>query len=162
MHKLKESTVRKIFDVLVVIKGVDGIFESFAGLVVLFVNRGAILSFSAFLTAHELAEDPHDFIANGIVQFASSFSADAKTFIAAYLLVHGAVKIFLVVNLLRGKLWAYPIAMGFLGIFLVYQIDRLLYGFSIWFFVLSIFDAILLFLVWHEYRWKKGHLSIRG
>lgn len=159
MIGLKEATIRRVFDVLVVIKGIDGVLESLAGFVVLFVSKGAILAAAAFLTSTELAEDPHDLIANGIMSMAHSLQANVKTFIAAYLLVHGAVKIFLIINLLRGRLWAYPVAMGFLGLFLAYQIDQLLFAFSPWFLALSIFDAILLVLIWHEYRWKKTHPS---
>lgn len=160
MFKLREAVVRKVFDVLVVLKGIDGLLESLGGALLFAVSGAWLMRFAAWITASELTEDPKDLIANGIVHLANSLSADAKTFVAVYLLAHGIVKIFLVVNLLRNRLWAYPAAMVFLGLFLAYQIDRLTFGFSIFFLLLSAFDAILLVLVWHEYQWRKTHSVI--
>ena len=157
MSELREKILKKLFDVLVILKGIDGVLELFAGAAVLFVSTGYVSSLADTLTRRELVEDPKDLIANSILNFAHSLSADAKLFIALYLILHGVIKLFLVVNLLRRKLWAYPAAMVFLGLFLAYQIDRLTYSFSIPFLALSVFDAILLVLVWHEYRFYRAH-----
>ncbi len=157
MNELREKILKKTFDVLVIVKGIDSVLELFAGTAVLFVSSGYVASLANTLTRRELVEDPKDLIAHGILDFAHSFSADTRYFLAAYLLLHGAVKLFLVLNLLRNKRWAYPATMIFLGLFLAYQIDRLTYSFSILFLGLSVFDAVLLVLVWHEYRYFRMH-----
>ena len=153
MNEIREKLLKRTFDVLVIVKGIDGVLEFFAGMAVLFVSTGYVSSLADILTRRELTEDPKDLIANGIANFAHSLSANAKLFIALYLFLHGAVKLILVVNLLRNRRWAYPATMAFLGLFLAYQIYRLTYGFSVLFLVLSVFDAVLLVLTWHEYRY---------
>lgn len=49
------------------------------------------------LTAHELAQDPHDFIARHLLHSASQLSRSTTLFGAIYLLSHGLAKVVLVI-----------------------------------------------------------------
>ena len=84
------------------------------------------------LTQHELSEDPHDVIANRILGYTHGLTGSAVTFAALYLLVHGIVKIVLVAALLRNQAWAYPWMIGFLVIFIGYQLYRLALSPTFW------------------------------
>jgi hypothetical protein len=64
----------------------------------------------------------------------------------------GVVKIFLVIEVLRKKRWAYPAAMVVLIAFIAYQVYRFSLSRSIEMFVLTIFDSIVLALLWREYK----------
>src|SRR5216684_667209 len=50
-------------------------------------------------------EDPHDFLATHLLHAAGSLTGSSLQFGAAYLLLHGVVKIVLVSALLRDKIW---------------------------------------------------------
>jgi uncharacterized membrane protein len=71
---------------------------------------------------------------------------------AIYLLAHGLVKVILVAALLKNQLWAYPWTIGFLGVFIVYQLYRLSLKPSVGLTALTIFDAVIVWLTWREYR----------
>ena len=137
------------------IKGVAGLAETIGGLLVLLVTQKVVDSFVFFLTAPELAEDPEDRIANYLSSAIQHFSADTKVFAGAYLVIHGLIKLFLVIGLLRNRLWAYPLSLWFLGVFIVYQCYRYTHTNSMWLALLTAFDLVVVFLIWREYQWRK-------
>jgi uncharacterized membrane protein len=71
---------------------------------------------------------------------------------AVYLLAHGLVKVILVAALLKNQLWAYPWMIGFLGVFIVYQLYRLSFQPSVGLTALTIFDTVIAWLTYREYR----------
>ena len=143
------------------IKGVAGLAETLGGLLVLFITQKLLDSFVLVLTAPELAEDPEDRIANYLSNAIQHFSADTKIFAGVYLVIHGLIKLFLVAGLLRNRLWAYPLSLWFLGVFIVYQCYRYTHTNSIWLVLLTVFDLVVVFLIWREYQWrKKTHGSV--
>jgi uncharacterized membrane protein len=104
------------------------------------------------LTQHELVEDPHDWIATTARQAAAQLSANTRLFGGAYLIVHGLAKVVLVIGLLRGQRWAYPVGIGFLTLFIAYQLYRLSHQFSPGLLLLTLFDAVIVALIWREFR----------
>lgn len=137
-------------------KGIDGIFEMIGGGLFLAVSRSALNRIVAMLTQHELVEDPTDWVATHLREAVSHLSSNTKIFGSAYLLAHGAVKVFLVWGgLLRGKLWAFPTAMVFIGVFIGYQAYRIIHQFSLGLLVLTMIDLCVFLLIWREYRRKK-------
>ena len=119
---------------------------------VLFVNQSFVMKSVAFLTDGELSEDPKDAISNYLVHAASLFSVQAQHATFFYLLIHGAVKVLLVWGLIKEKMWAYPATLAVLGIFILYQTYKMIVAFSPWLLALTIFDIVIIILVWHEYR----------
>jgi uncharacterized membrane protein len=67
-------------------------------------------------------------------------------------LIHGVVKIAIVVGLLRREQWAYPVAFVFLGGFVIYQIYRMSDAPSAGLAVLTAFDLFIIWLTWREYQ----------
>ena len=145
----REKRIFQVFEVAVTLKGLNAILEIILGTLLLSTNL--VNDVIHTLIQNELLDDPNDFFASHI-QALLSFSPHAQFFGALYLLSHGAVKVFLVVGLLRKKLWAYPASMAVLSLFIIYQIIRFLGTHSIWLLFLSIFDIFVVWLVWHEYR----------
>ena len=96
----------QLFEVSVALKGLSALFECLGGLVLLFVSTNTIRSVVQLLTQDELVEDPKDFIAGHLAQWAQTFSVSSKDFFVFYLLSHGLVKLVLVAALLRDRLWA--------------------------------------------------------
>jgi uncharacterized membrane protein len=158
---MKERQIHQIFQISVLLKGLHALIECAGGIMLAFVSTDFIVKFVNLLTQEELIEDPHDFMANHLLVWAQHFSVGTKSFYAFYLLSHGAVKIFLVIGLMKEKLWAYPASLIVMGLFIVYQIYRFSYTYSAGLVVLTVFDLFVMVLIWHEYRLIKRHLPTR-
>ena len=142
----------RIFEIGIIGKGLNGAAELLGGLLLLLVTPDRIRHFAAALTQGELSEDPHDFVARYLLHTANGLTGSAVIFGAIYLLVHGAVKVVLVIALLLNKLWAYPWMIIVLLIFIGYQVYRIVLQPSAGLIVLTIFDAMIVALTWREYR----------
>jgi uncharacterized membrane protein len=151
----RESALDRTFRISVALKGLDGVLEVVGGIVLLFIPPATLQSWVKSLTAHELAQDPHDFIARHLLHSASQLSHGTVLFGALYLLTHGIAKIVLVVAVLREQLWAYPWMMALLGVFIVYQVYRLSYRVTIGLLLLTLFDLFVLVLTVLEYRRRR-------
>jgi uncharacterized membrane protein len=146
----------KTFKIGLVLKGLDGILEIIGGVLLLFLSPQAIERIARMLTAHELSEDPHDLIARYILHTSSHLTTSTTLFGAVYLLSHGVTKVVLVVLVLRDKLWAYPWLIALLLAFIAYQLYRLAaVHFSVGLTLLTVFDAVLVWLTWREYQAKR-------
>jgi len=138
----------------VVLKGVDGVVETVAGIVLVFVRTGFIYMIVTALTAKELSEDPDDLLAKLLQHWAAAFSQKAQSFAAAYLVLHGIAKAVLAGSLLLGKRWAYPVAIAFLSVFIAYAGHRLASG---WSWILAAAIVVDLLTVWFIAReWRTG------
>ena len=77
-----------------------------------------------WLTASEIEDDPHDWLADTLVHAAEKLSMGTKLYASFYLLAHGCVKIFLVYSLWRERIWAFPVALSLIGALVCYSIYR--------------------------------------
>ena len=158
---MNEHRIRQIFEVSVLLKGVHALIECIGGLVLAFVSTSAITSLVNSLTQDELIEHPNDFVAAYFLGLAQNFTVSDEHFYAFYLLSHGIIKLFLVIGLLRRKFWAYPVSLVVLGLFIVYQLYRFSYTHGFGLIVLTVFDVVVMVLIWHEYRLVRRHLPSR-
>jgi uncharacterized membrane protein len=149
----------RIFEIGIIGKGLNGAAELVGGLLLLLVTPDRIRHFAAALTQGELSEDPHDFVARYLLHTANGLTGSAVIFGGLYLLVHGAVKVVLVIALLLNKLWAYPWMIIVLLIFIGYQVYRIALQPSAGLIVLTIFDAMIVALTWREYRRQRRVLE---
>ena len=145
----KGKGLHDLFEIGVVLKGVNAALELLLGALLLFVDvRGIVET----LAQNELVEDPTDFLATHLQAAVAKLPPGAELYSALYLLAHGAVKAVLVWGLLRKKLWAYPASIAVLALFIAYQVIKYLQSHSIALLLLTLFDAALVYLIWHEYR----------
>jgi uncharacterized membrane protein len=143
--------MHRLFEAAIFVKGVDGVLETVGGLVLLFVPLHRLDSLVRWLLAHELSSEPHDWLAKATAHLLDSLSLDTKLFASAYLIGHGLVKIFLVYALWREKLWAFPIALWFLSLFVVYQLYRYTHTHSIALLIFALIDVCVAWFIWREY-----------
>jgi uncharacterized membrane protein len=148
----------RTFAVGIILKGLDGVLEVVGGLLLLVVSPATIDRITRALTQHELSEDPHDFLGTHLLHAAGSLTGSSVRFGAAYLISHGVVKIVLVAALLKNKLWAYPWMIAFLIGFIVYQIYRMTFAFSIGLLALTVFDLLVAWLTYREYGKQRARL----
>ena len=156
---MDERRIHKVFEISVLLKGAHAIIECIGGIALYLVSAATINSWVNFLTQEELIQDPSDFVATHLQEFAQTFSVGTKAFYGFYLLSHGLIKILLVAGLLRGKLWSYPASLAALTLFIVYQLYRYFYTHSLGLIVLTIFDVFVIGLIWHEYGLVRRHLK---
>ena len=125
-----EATTRfdRVFATGILLKGLDGLLEIAGGLILLFVSPEFVNHLARTLTQHELAEDPHDWLATHVLHSTHGLANGGLQFAAIYLLAHGVSKIVLVWEILHNRLWAY-LGLIYLTIgFMIYQIYRISYA----------------------------------
>lgn len=121
----KDKLWHWLFLVGIFFKGLDGVFEFFAGLAFLSLKHGLIIKYINILFQQELFQNPPQFIINGLMLF----SENTQMFAAVYLLGHGIIKMGIVAGLYLKKLWVYPLAQIFLSLLVAYQLYRFFHTF---------------------------------
>ena len=156
-----EKNIHLIFEISLFIKGFDAILETIAGILAYFVTQEFLIDIVQTIAAGELAEDPRDAVVNAIIHLIHQYSTGTQYFVAFYLMIHGAVKLWLVIGLLRQKLWYYPTALVIFFLFIVYQLYQFTFNHSAWLLVLTVLDVIVIILTVHEYRYLRGVVTKR-
>ena len=148
----KRTFLHKLFIFSIIIKGIDGVLETVGGSVLFFIKSQKIVQFIQQIFHHELAQDPHDVIANYLIKAVRHLSHGTMIFAAVYLSIHGLIKMGLVSALLKKKLWAYPLAAIILSLFVLYEIFRFFFTYSYILLFLIIVDIIIVILLRIEYK----------
>jgi uncharacterized membrane protein len=155
----RRQLTERFFRISVLLKGLNAMLEIVGGVMLFGVSPAFILRTVALLTQDELAEDPRDFIANYFLHAASHLSLSGQRFAAIYLLGHGVIKIGLVWALLKQQLWAYPLSIIVFGAFIVYQVYRYSFTHGLGLIALSLFDLLVIWLIYLEYRALKQGMT---
>ena len=159
INRLREKYLYDLFRVSIFLKGLISLIEIFSGIAILFITPAMIGSLIINISQNELGEEPGSFLALHALPLAQQFSLTPTAFIAIYLLSRGLIKFGLVIALLRSKLWAYPAALAVMGIFIIYQVYQILIGHSIFLIALTLFDFVVIWLIWHEYGLVRRHID---
>ena len=153
----KERYLHTLFVWGVALKAINGALEIVGGIALF--SPGLLTRFVEFLVTNELFEDPRNFLLSHMPIALPALTGSLGLFIALYLLIHGVVKIVLVVGLLRNKVWAYPTAIVVFLLFIAYQLYHYVLSPSLILIVLTVLDLGVIWLTWHEYRYfKKYHV----
>lgn len=151
------DVVDQAFRVSLVLKGLDGLLEILGGLLLIIVRPEQIEHLSHRLTDSTLAHNPHSLWATHVAGWAGSVGKGSLLFGAIYLLSHGIVKLFVVVQVWRNRSWAYPLLIIVIGLFVLYQIGYLIFKKVTPSMVgLTIFDLLIIYLTTIEYRRHKA------
>jgi uncharacterized membrane protein len=149
--KLVADVVHQVFRVTLLVKAFNGVIEVTISSLLFLFGRETINNAVIFLVGRSTASLSDHFPAYYITSQADRFS-QAKYFLAAYFLFYGVVNIFLVIFLLKGRLWAYPVAIIATSLFILYLLYRFyLYHSSLLLFF-TVIDVLLVVLTWFEYR----------
>jgi uncharacterized membrane protein len=147
-----QNPVHYIFKASLWLKVAFALAESIAGIAAYFVSQQVLLSAVLWVTREEFVLDPHDVVANYFLHTIHNLSIGTQKFAALYLLTHGIAKLWLVIGLLRERLWYYPVAISVFALFIVYQVYRYTFAHSAWLLLITVLDLIVIGLTWHEYR----------
>jgi len=153
-----ENRITELFRISVLLKGANALLEIVGGIFAILIPPSVVTALASYLTQGELRENPHDFVASHLLQLAQHFSVGTKLFVGLYLLSHGIVKFALAVSLLKNQLWAYPMSLVVFGLFVFYQVYLFALNHSLLLVGLTIFDLIVMWLIWREYKIVLAHL----
>lgn len=155
IHHIAKRTLRIIHDAFLVsltIKAINGVVETLGGLAVLLIGHQRVLNVVQSIAHRELVEDPDDHLATSMIQWATHFSSGAQEAVAAYLLAHGILKLFVVYNVMRGRRWAYPTAVTVFSGFAIYQAVLWIEHPGWTLAALTVFDVLIVVLTLLEWR----------
>ena len=150
----KKINLHFLFEFGVAIKGLKALLELLSAFVVYFLHNSA-MNFVTKISTHDLTDDNDDILVNFFVHQATHVFTSAHVFVAIYLLVSAVINLILVVALLTNHIKAYPVAIGIVGMFIVYQVYRIYLKHSPWLVLFTLFDMILIFLIYVEYKRQK-------
>lgn len=102
--------------------------------------------------SYEVTEDPTDALFQFIQRILEDNSFTVTYFVAAYLLFWGTIDILFSVLLLKHKLWAFPMSMALMGLFILYEIYRVIHTKSAILLGLIILGIGILYLIYNEYE----------
>jgi uncharacterized membrane protein len=148
----REKNILWFFDLALILKAINGGFEIIGAFLVLYVPPALVLRVAEYLTGGEFAQDPDDLVASALVSAAQTFTVHTHYFLAAYLFIHGAIKLVLVISIFMGKKLAYPLFMIALVLFGAYEVFRGTVRHELFLQALAVFDFSLVLLTAHEYR----------
>lgn len=111
------------------------------------------------LMAHEIIEDPNDLFVKIASPLIAHLSVNSTTFAAAYLLFWGIVDdIFLSLNILKGRLWAFPVALTLIALFVPYEIFRFSHTHSLALVFFIAVDIVIFLIINKEYQKVKHRM----
>lgn len=147
--------MHQVFEIGLLAKGLFAASELVSGLLIWLIPVGGVMQIVQMLTRHELAADPTDRIANWLLRMADGYSVQAQHFWALYLVVHALVKLAVVAGLALNITWAYPASIMVLIGFIGYQGQQYYVSHDPVMIALTLFDLVLIWLIWHEYQQLK-------
>ena len=134
-----------------------GILRIAFGLVVLKIVGSPLIDILKLLMGHELVEDPSDilfvFAQNILVQHPVYISY----FLSVYFIFWGVLDVVLSYNLLRGKMWAFPASLLFIGGFVIYELLRFTHTHSFILLWVVCIDIAIFWLIRREYKKLQLH-----
>ena len=155
LTKKQNKLAHLAYVITIAVKGIDGGIETILGLAIWMSGPARWYAFLLHFSAPELLGEPgnHRFI-EIVRSGASNLLHSPVSFIVAYLVIHGILKLALATVLLRGGgRWIYPVAtvilLGFIG-FMSFHLSE---HFSNWLLGFALFDFFTLLLVlneWHQ------------
>ncbi len=129
-----------------------GVLRIILGLAVLKVVGTPVTDIVTSLMGHELIEDPNDLLYTLVHDFLVNHSPYITYFMSFYLLFWGAIDIGLSYNLLKHRLWAFPISFLLIGLFVMYEAVRFSHTHSLVLLWIIIVDIGILWIMWREYQ----------
>lgn len=152
----REQRLHRFFEITLLLKAVFAAGEIVAAIGVYIIPLHVIADVVGAVTHAELAAHPHDLVAAHLADWARNLSVGTQHFVAFYLLSHGAVKLWVIIGLMRERLWYYPVALVVFTIFVIYQLHRYTVTHSVSLLVITVIDLVVIGLTWHEYRYLRS------
>ena len=160
---MRQHHIHRLFAVGVTLKALHAVFELALGAAILAVSPVAVSDYFVRLALRLQSGGSAAFLVNFLLDLARAVQRGGQHFAGIYLLVVGLMNLGLAIGLLMGSLWSYPAALAALALLMSYQMYRYTHTHAVALIALTLFDAVVWFLIWHEYRVvRSGALLERG
>ena len=153
----REQRLHRFFEITLLLKALFAVGEIVSAIGVYVVPLDTVSDFVGAFTHAELAVRPHDIVAAHLAEWARNLSVGTQHFVALYLLSHGVAKLWVIIGLLRERLWYYPVALVLFTLFVAYQIYRYTLTHSVSLLLITAVDLVVIWLTWHEYGYLRVH-----
>ncbi|MEY3784204.1 MAG: hypothetical protein RLZZ230_526 [Candidatus Parcubacteria bacterium] len=129
-----------------------GLLRIILGLALLRVIGEPLINIVTSVMEHELMAKSPDFIFKGISHSLRAHHYSVTYFLAFYFIFWGSVDAVLSFQLLKDRLWAFPISLGLIGTFIAYSVFRFTYTHSLVLLGVIVLDIIIMMLIFKEYQ----------
>jgi len=129
-----------------------GLLRLLFGLALLKAVGTPLIDLTAKLMHHELVTDPSDILFLTASQILSQHPFYVTYFLAFYFIFWGIVDVVLSINLLKERLWAFPVSICLIVGFIFYEIFRVSHTHSAILLWVIFIDTLILIIVSREYQ----------
>lgn len=152
---ISKKRLHVLFEAGAFLKAIGSMAEIVLGVLFLSLSSQTVNKVIFFIFGDELTEQPRDPIWVFLLHGFNGISASVQHFWAFIFIAHGVVIMLLILGLIKKKLWIYPSAAVAFSCLLIYQIFHIIYAPSLLLALLSVFDAIFIWLIIQEYEYQK-------
>ena len=152
MLKKYDKIIDRVFIITVSIKAFNGVVELISAVALVLIPKDFLINNISKYISEEFAEDPNNMISSWMMNFAAHIRPDTQHFIIIYIAIHGMINLGLATALFGKNHKAYFASMIVLILFIVYQIHRLTFTYSVILFIFIILDILTVFLIHYEYK----------
>lgn len=136
-----------------------GFMRLFVGFAFIKIVNTPLIDILYKFTSTEIGEDPTDFFVSILNSFLQVHPLTITYFLAAYMIFWGIVDIFLSASLLRHKLWAFPVTLWLIALFVLYMFYRFTHTHSPILIATIIFDFWIFWLIGREFKKIKKSMT---
>jgi uncharacterized membrane protein len=152
---LSRAHFKRIFDVTLLVKGFAAVIDLGAAAIIFTTHNEIVVLFFAKVTTFMTDFEGDGFLSRYMSIQPGAISTFDIWFITGYLVFHGVLNLILVEGIWFRRQWAYTKAMRILLFFFAYQCIRLLFVWSYWLFIVTLYDFIVIALLYNEYRHER-------
>jgi len=138
-----------LFDVGMIVKGIDSAFEVVGG--ILLAQPTKLARYIVAFSQHE-AFRHHDFLAGKLDNLADKVTMHPNHTQAIYLMVHGLAKMILIGAIVAGKRWGYIGLMVVLSIFTTIEVVQAVIAREVLTGIFGLFDLMVVVLIYREFK----------
>lgn len=131
-----------------------GLIRLILGFVLLKVVGKPISDVFYNLMNHELSQDPNDILIQTISPHLQHLPITITYFVAFYFIFWGLLDVLLSIQLLKHKLWAFPLTIALISLFVLYELYRFSHTHSLILLGVIFVDMVVVALIHKEYRSK--------
>lgn len=160
-RNLLRETNERLFVVSMYTRMGYGVVRIFMSIVLLQLVGSSVSDILTRVMGGELVEDPHDLFYTLSMHILGIHPVEVSYFAAVYLLFWGIIDTILSYNLLKHRMWAFPVSFFLIPTFIFYELIRVSHTHSLILLGIILLDLAILWITWREYVRLKRAAVIR-
>lgn len=152
IERRDDVSLYRMFQGSVLLKGAICLAEMAVGAMIFFIPVAELGGFLSSLAGIFLPDALATLAVAPVMHVVEGISGGTQAFIAFYLFTRGFVKLIPLAAVLRNQLWAFPASLFIISLFVLYQLYQIATTGSGFIIALTIFDLVVMALIWREWR----------